>query len=599
MRKIWDFPGGIHPAENKTQSTGLPIQDAGIPEQLILPLSQHIGAPAKVLVTEGQRVLKGEKIAEAQGRISAAVHAPTSGTVLALEDHPIPHASGLMDQCLMLQPDGLDEWIPRQTGRDYTLMSKEHILALIRDKGVAGMGGAGFPTEVKLHPPREDKVKILIINAAECEPYITADDMLMREQAQRIVAGIDIMARVLEPDDCVIGIEDNKPEAIEALKVAIRGTRIEIAVIPTKYPSGGEKQLIKILTDLEVPKGKIPADIGVMCQNVGTAAAVYDAVADDIPLISRVVTVTGNGVKQPRNYLTRIGTPIAHLLELAGHKEAATERLIVGGPMMGFTVDNTRIPVVKTTNCLIAASHSEVPDAQPEQACIRCGFCVEACPMSLLPQQLFWYSRNKELDKAQLFNLPDCIECGACSYVCPSSIPLVQYFRFAKGEIRQQAGDRAKSDKARQRFEFRQLRQEREAAEKEAKRKERAAAAAKAQAEKLAAEPEKAPENTVAPEAGSQVEPPVNAATTPVATDSTVAAQPLDLAKLREDVEKAEAKLEKMKQTAAEADPDPATKEKMDRAIAKNEARLEAAKAALTEAEKSAANLPSTSLSGV
>ncbi len=599
MRQIWDFPGGIHPVENKTQSTRQPIQEAGIPPVLVIPLAQHIGAQAKCIVEVGQHVLKGQLLAEATGKISVPVHAPTSGHIEAIQDHAIAHPSGMSDQCVILKPDGKDTWIERQVDRDYTLMSKEQILAMIRDRGLAGMGGAGFPTEVKLHPPKEDKVQILIINAAECEPYITADDMLMREQARRIVAGIEIMASVLEPEECVIGIEDNKPEAIAELQKAVAGTRIEVVVIPTKYPSGGEKQLVKILTDLEIPKGKIPADIGVMCQNVGTAAAVYDAIAQDIPLISRVVTITGHGVQAPRNYLALIGTPVAHLLELAGYDPGNTDRLIIGGPMMGFMIEHAQVPVVKTTNCVIAAGANEVPAPHQEQACIRCGYCVEACPMGLLPQQLFWFSKNKEFDKAALFNLPDCIECGACSYVCPSSIPLVQYYRFAKGEIRQQAMDKEKADKARLRFEFRQERLDREAAEKEAKRKERAAAAAKAQAEKLKAAKE---ESIAAPDAQADQAPKDKKAAIAEAvaraqqkkvTATVEAAEPEplpDLAKLKDDVAKAEAKLEKMKDAALGIDPsDTAAQEKMARAVSKNEARVTAAQKALAEAEKQAA----------
>ncbi|PIE44209.1 MAG: electron transport complex subunit RsxC [Gammaproteobacteria bacterium] len=488
MRKIWDFPGGVHPADNKTQSTGQAIKPAPIPPLLVLPVSQHIGNPAQPIVTIGQTVLKGEKIAEAVGPVSVPVHAPTSGVVCDIKQQVIAHPSGMTDLCISIQPDGEDSWIERISERDYHAMSHEQIREIVRDKGIAGMGGAGYPTEIKLHPPRHTKVHTLIINAAECEPYITADDMLLRERTKAVLAGVEILIFLLEPKECVIGIEDNKPEAIAALLEAKKDSQIEIAVVPTKYPSGGEKQLIKLLTNLEVPKGGIPADIGIVCQNAGTAAAIYDAVVLDKPLISRIVTVTGQGVTEPRNFNSMIGTPVGDLLNAAGYQESATERLIIGGPMMGFAIDDVQVPIVKTTNCIIAASQAEIPSARPEQACIRCGYCVDACPMELLPQQLFWFSKNKELDKAELFNLQDCIECGACSYVCPSSIPLVQYFRFAKGEIRQLSIDKAKSDKARLRFEFRQQRLAREAAEKETKRKARAAAAAKAQAAKRKAE---------------------------------------------------------------------------------------------------------------
>ena len=492
MKQIWDFHGGIHPKENKEQSNQGNISDAGIPPHLILPLQQHIGHRAEPVISVGDKVLKGQLIAEAVGPISVAIHAPTSGTVTAIDDHPVPHASGMTDLCVLIDTDGKDTWCERSICEDYSTLSKDELLSRIRNAGIAGMGGAGFPTAIKLHPPRQDKVNTLILNGAECEPYITSDDRLMRERAEEVILGLEIMAYILQPGECLIGVEDNKPEAIAALREAAKNTQIEVVAIPTKYPSGGEKQLIKILTGHEVPHGRIPADIGVMCQNVATAAAVYRAIRFGEPLISRVTTLTGDCIANKGNLDVLIGTPIDWLLEKSGYLNQKGSRLVMGGPMMGFTLHDTKLPVVKTTNCLLAATNKELTPPQPAQACIRCGMCSEVCPAELLPQQLYWFAKGQEFDKAEHHNLFDCIECGACSYVCPSTIPLVQYYRYAKGELKQIKADQEKSNQARERFEFRQERIEREKAEKEAKRKARAEAAAKAQAAKKEAEANKA-----------------------------------------------------------------------------------------------------------
>jgi len=487
MKKIWDFHGGIHPKENKDQSNQSNITDAGIPPQLILPLQQHIGQRAELVVAVGDRVLKGQLIADAHGPVSVAVHAPTSGKVTAIEEHEVPHPSGMSDLCVFIETDGKDEWCELSPCEDYSTLSPTEILGKVRKAGIAGMGGAGFPTEIKLRPPHEDKVNTLILNAAECEPYITADDRLMRERAEEVILGFEIMAYILQPGECLIGIEDNKPEAIEALREAAKETQIEVVVIPTKYPSGGEKQLIKILTGKEVPHGSIPADISIMCQNVATSAAVYRAIRFGEPLISRVTTFTGDCIANKGNQQVLIGTPVNWLLENNGYLAQKGSRLVMGGPMMGFTLQQTNIPTVKTSNCILAASPKELPQPDPAMACIRCGMCSEACPAELLPQQLYWFAKGQEFEKAEHHNLFDCIECGACSYVCPSSIPLVQYYRYAKGEVRQIKADQEKSNQARERFEFRQERIEREKEEKEAKRKARSEAAAKAQAAKKAA----------------------------------------------------------------------------------------------------------------
>lgn len=487
MKTLWDFPGGIHPPENKRQSTRDAIRPMPLPAYLILPLQQHIGAPAKPCVAVGDTVVKGQLLAEANGPVSATLHAPTSGTIIGLEDRLVPHPSGMSDRCLILKPDGLDTWRERSPLDPFS-QEPEDLLEKIRQSGICGLGGAGFPTAVKLSTGQR-VVETLIINAAECEPYITADDSLLREYSQELIAGLDILVHVLQPERVIIGIEDNKPEAVNSLKVALRGKPYQLTVIPTKYPSGGEKQLIQILTGQEVPYGGIPLELGIVCQNVGTVVAIYRALCLDEPLISRITTVTGEGVERPGNYEVLLGTPISHLLKEAGFLREKTRRVVMGGPMMGFQLPDLDVPVVKTTNCILAASEAEFPEPEPEQACIRCGFCAEVCPARLLPQQLYWFSRSEQYEKAELYHLDDCIECGACAYVCPSHIPLVQYYRHAKGEIRRLEAEQSRSDHARERFEARQARLEREKAEKEAKRKARAEAAAAAQRDKQKDDP--------------------------------------------------------------------------------------------------------------
>ena len=470
---VYDFPGGVHPAEHKTVSNRTPIAPGPRPAQLVLPLNMHLGAPARPIVAVGDRVLKGQMLAEPAGAVSAALHAPTSGTVVALGPRPIQHPSGMDALCIVLEPDGEDRWAERRPVADHTRLGPGKLIALLRDSGVAGLGGAGFPTSVKVNLGDHQRVEQLIINAVECEPYITADDRLMRERADEIVLGIQILQYLLNPHDTLIGIEDNKPEAIAALRAACADSDVEVRVVPTKYPSGGEKQLIQLLTGKEVPSGSIPAQCGVVCQNVGTAWAVKRAVHDGEPLLSRITTVTGDAVARPGNYEVWLGTPVADLLHHAGVDKERLGRLVMGGPMMGFTLHDPSVPVVKTSNCVIAASAEELPEPPPEQACIRCGACAEVCPANLLPQQLYWYAKTDDFERAQHHNLMDCIECGACAYVCPSHIPLVQYYRYAKGEIRTQAAEQIKADRARERFEARQARLEREQAEKEARRRAR------------------------------------------------------------------------------------------------------------------------------
>jgi electron transport complex protein RnfC len=477
MRKIYDFHGGIHPPENKHQSLESPIADAGIPPELVLPLSQHIGAPASPVVSVGDSVLKGQLVAEASGFVSAPVHAPTSGTVVAIEDRQIAHPSGHAAPCVVIASDGRDQWIEHQGCEDYANEDKAALLDRVRDAGISGMGGAGFPTAVKLAVKEDARIETLILNGTECEPYITADDALMRERAVQLVEGTKILRHLIDPAETLIGIEDNKPAALAAVRAAAENSGIEVVEFPTKYPSGGEKQLIEILTGKQVPSGGLPAHVGVICQNVGTAVAVYDAVVMGRPLISRVTTVTGEAVSHPGNYETLLGTSMRYLLEKAGYRPEDNRRLVMGGPMMGFTVPSPDVPVVKTTNCLLAPTEKELPTPPPAQACIRCGMCAEACPASLLPQQMFWFAQGKEFEKLEQHNLFDCIECGACSWACPSNIPLVQYYRAAKAEILQLRRDSEKAEQSRIRFEARQERLAREEAEKAEKREARKKAA--------------------------------------------------------------------------------------------------------------------------
>ncbi|MCW8356229.1 electron transport complex subunit RsxC [Marinomonas pontica] len=476
---IFSFHGGIHPAENKAQSLQLPLGRPSLPSELILPLGQHIGQSSRPLVKVGDSVLKGDAIAINNGFLSSFLHAPTSGTVSAIEERLIAHPSGLSDLCIILTPDGKDTWTTLEPLNNWQDISKTDVLAYLSEMGIIGMGGAGFPTQVKLQGAHKNPLTHFIINAAECEPYITADDMLIREKTLELVLGIEILQHLVEAENVVIGIEDNKPTAIAALKTVLtqRNSNIQVAVVPTKYPSGGEKQLIQLLTGKEVPSGQYPADIGILCQNVGTCVAVHDAIKLGRPLISRFTTLTGDALNASQNVEVLLGTPISHLLDYADANPNALHRLIMGGPMMGYTIDSPLVPIVKTSNCILAASKKELPTPAPEQACIRCGMCEQACPASLLPQQLLWFSKSQEFEKAEHHNLFDCIECGACSYVCPSSIPLVQYYRHTKSSIREAREANVKSDLAKQRFEARKARQDAEAAEKEAKRLARQKAA--------------------------------------------------------------------------------------------------------------------------
>ncbi|EPJ9673310.1 TPA: electron transport complex subunit RsxC [Citrobacter freundii] len=461
--KIWDFNGGIHPPEMKTQSNGTPLRQVPLAQRFVIPLKQHIGAQGELCVAEGQHVLRGQPLTRGWGKM-LPVHAPTSGTVVAIAPHSTAHPSALAELSVIIDADGEDRWIEREGWQDYRSRSREALIARIHQYGVAGLGGAGFPTGNKLQGGG-DKIETLIVNAAECEPYITADDRLMQDCAAQIVEGIRILAHILQPREILIGIEDNKPQAISMLRAVLAGAQdIALRVIPTKYPSGGAKQLTQILTGKQVPHGGRSSDIGVLMQNVGTAYAVKRAIIDGEPITERVVTLTGEVVSRPGNVWARLGTPVRHLLNDAGFCPSADQMVIMGGPLMGFTLPWLDVPVVKITNCLLAPSATEMGEPQEEKGCIRCSACADACPADLLPQQLYWFSKGQQHDKATAHNISDCIECGACAWVCPSNIPLVQYFRQEKAELYAISQEEKRAAEAKARFEARQARLEREKA---------------------------------------------------------------------------------------------------------------------------------------
>ncbi|WP_318432699.1 electron transport complex subunit RsxC [Photobacterium leiognathi] len=466
--KLWDFHGGIHPAENKDLSNKSPIVNAGIPQELVLPLKQHIGSKGDIIVAVGDKVQKGQPLTQGDIAMCVPVHAPTSGTITAIEQRTTAHPSGLSDLCIVIAPDQQDTWCDKTTYADYEDRDPAELIDAIRLNGIAGLGGAGFPTARKLQGGLGN-VDILIINAAECEPYITADDRLMRDYAEEVIEGVRILRHIISPKLTIIGIEDNKPEAIQALEQHVKeDDNILIRVVPTKYPSGSSKQLVKILTGREVPSQSRSTSVGVIMQNVGTAFAIKRAIIDGEPLIERVVTLTGEAFKERGNVFAMLGTPIAYLLDKFGYKaDKKHPRVIIGGSLMGFTLPHSNVPITKMTNCILAPKRKELPLHTYEMACIRCSACADVCPSSLLPQQLQWYAKDQNYEKCEEYNLQDCIECGACAYVCPSEIPLVQYYRQAKAEIWARSQDEINAERARQRFEAKQARMDRDKAERE------------------------------------------------------------------------------------------------------------------------------------
>lgn len=472
---LWRSPGGIHPPEVKFLSNATPISQLPLAAKYLVPIPQ-VGENCTLAVNIGDSVLKGTPLTQGTSIWHLPVHAPTSGTIVAIEPRASNHASALPVNTCVIQADGKDTWC-ELVQNELEDLTHQQMIDKIRAAGIAGMGGAAFPTHIKLNPVSE--IDLVIINGVECEPYISADDRLMREYSQDILAGIGIIHRLLTPKRIVIAIEDNKPEAAKAMQAAVvqcglPADSIRVTVIPTKYPSGGEKQLIQIITGREVPSGAIPAKLGIVVHNVGTAFAIHQAVTQGKPLIERVVTVTGKNVGKPGNYWLPIGTPVEHVLAATEFTPEPEQKVIIGGPMMGHALANIQVPILKGTNCILVPSSQEIGTTPEEKACIRCGECANACPALLLPQQLFWHAKAEEYDKAASYNLKDCIECGCCSYVCPSDIPLVEYYRIAKSALKQAADEKQQAERAKQRFDARLARLEEEKLAREAKAKEAA-----------------------------------------------------------------------------------------------------------------------------
>ena len=477
--------GGVHPEPRKEATATLTIETAfPLPSILYLALQQHVSKPAEPVVRVGDRVLKGQLIAVSQGNVSAPLHAPTSGVIADIMDFPSAHPSALPTPTILLETDGLDEWRDGIEEIDPFTLSAEEICARVGAAGVVGMGGAAFPSRVKLNLGRERQIETLIINGGECEPYLTCDDRLMQERAEAIVDGIRIMMRGLQCRQSIIGIEDNKLGAIEVMRRAVApwASQIAVAVLPSLYPMGWDKQMIRYLTGLEVPAGGRATDIGVLMHNVGTAYAVHEAIRYQKPLISRVVTVSGGAVAQPRNVEAPLGTPLSALLDFCGYQPERKARLILGGPMMGEALPHANLPLVKGAAGILALSAEEV-SASDAKSCIRCSRCVTACPVGLLPLEMMSRIRAGQLESALKFGLKDCISCGSCSYVCPSEIPLVHYFKYANGELMAQQQAKHKSEQTRKLADERQARLERirqEAAAQAAARKAQALAQAEA-----------------------------------------------------------------------------------------------------------------------
>ena len=455
-RDLHSFPGGLELKTHKELTNSKESLRTPLPDRIILPLHQHIGSPSEPIVKKGDSVLKGQKIARASGYISVPVHASTSGKILDIGTCQSIHRKSEQVPCIIIEPDGDDAWFELEPVTDYLSIDPEKLQRLICEAGMVGMGGAGFPAHVKLNEGTATEVDTLIINGVECEPYISCDDRIIREKADYIVSGTRMLQHAIQAEHCVIAVEEDMPEAFDALNALIDDD-IELVTVPAIYPAGGEKQLIKVLTGKEVPAGGLPINIGIVMHNVGTAAAAFRAVTRGEPLLSRYVTVSGH-VEDPRNLQVLLGTPVEHCLEQVGYQERDDEAVIMGGPMMGKYIHDISMPVVKTTNSILVTSGF---NRGREKPCIGCGDCVDVCPAKLLPQELFAYARAKDFDEVRALHLFDCIECGCCAYVCPSNIPLVKYYREAKNDIAVYENKQAGYEHARHRFEARSERLDR------------------------------------------------------------------------------------------------------------------------------------------
>lgn len=463
------FFGGLILECHKSLSNVSPIQEAGLAARFVYPLPDINGQIVSPDVSVGERVLRGQPLAGGHNPLEPPIHASTSGWIIGIENHPAPCPKGVSTPCIILGPDGLDEAIPPLSTMPHPDQHTiEAVRSRIHEAGIIGLGGAGFPTAAKLKSGRT--IHTLIINGAECEPYITCDEMLLRERAGEILRGADILRRCLGAAVVLIAVEANKPLAISALTETMaqaNDAHIRVVPIPSRYPVGGEKQLVQILTGQEVPSGAYPPDIGVHCQNAATTAAIYRAVVRGQRLDSRIITVTGRGVTQPQNLEVRLGTPISHLIERCGGYTESAERLFLSGSMMGYPVDSDDLPITKSINAVVVAARDELsPDTEP-QPCIRCGACTEVCPARLMPQQLYEFSKSGKHQKAVEIQLFDCIECRCCDVVCPSHIPLVDFFKSAKQAARTSETKRLQANHARMRYEARMERKSREHRQRE------------------------------------------------------------------------------------------------------------------------------------
>lgn len=431
--KFFGFRGGVHPPENKIQTENMAVEEVKAPKMLYVALLQHIGAPLDPIVAVGDRVLKGQKIADSQAFMSSPIHSPVSGIVKRIEDHVFPLMGRI--KTVIIENDEQETWDELSKIEKWENVDRRTLLTMIREKGIVGIGGASFPTHIKLDPPADAKIDTLLLNGVECEPYLNSDNRLMIENPEKIVNGIKIIKKILGVNRAIVGIEENKPEAIASMRKAVEGTGIEIAPLKTKYPQGGEKQLIKAVLDRQVPSGKLPSAVGVVVQNTGTAAAIYDGIVNGIPLIEKVVTVSGKGIINPKNVKIAIGTPFSYLLDYCGVNREVVDKLVMGGPMMGMAQFSEEAPVIKGTSGLLALTKEET-NPYKTRACIGCGKCVEACPMGLEPLMFARLAAFEQWEQLKEYSLMDCIECGSCAYICPANRPLTEAIKIGKSKLR-------------------------------------------------------------------------------------------------------------------------------------------------------------------